>query len=180
MSTAIIGAGPAGALAATLLARRGVAVTLFEKDRFPRDKVCGECLSAVGIEVLRRHQLLEPLVHIGRSIQRGVVVTAHHRVSLPLPSPMLGISRALLDGHLLDARRRGAGVEIRQPSRVEAIDPSKAGVQLRCRDGGSAISSTESFARVLLADGRSALMGDKPKATGTIGIKNPLPQRRRR
>ncbi|MGB6055826.1 MAG: FAD-dependent monooxygenase, partial [Burkholderiaceae bacterium] len=38
---AIVGAGPAGAHLAALLARRGCAVALVDKSRFPRDKVCG-------------------------------------------------------------------------------------------------------------------------------------------
>ena len=50
----IIGAGPAGCVAAILLARHGCDVRLIEQHRFPRDKVCGECLSALGIEVLDR------------------------------------------------------------------------------------------------------------------------------
>ncbi|MEO8411175.1 MAG: FAD-dependent oxidoreductase, partial [Propionivibrio sp.] len=40
---AIIGAGPAGAAAAILLARAGWTVALIEKRAFPRRKVCGEC-----------------------------------------------------------------------------------------------------------------------------------------
>src|SRR3954471_1571162 len=55
----IIGAGPAGSAAAFLLARRGWDVTLIEQHRFPRDKVCGECLSAIGIDVLRRMGMAE-------------------------------------------------------------------------------------------------------------------------
>jgi len=50
----VIGAGPAGSTAAMLLARAGWSVTLVEQHRFPRDKVCGECLSALGIDVLTR------------------------------------------------------------------------------------------------------------------------------
>ena len=49
---AIIGAGPAGAIAAIELRRLGLDVLLIEQHRFPRDKVCGECLSSVGIDVL--------------------------------------------------------------------------------------------------------------------------------
>ena len=45
----VIGAGPAGSVAAALLARAGLDVILIEQHRFPRDKVCGECLSALGI-----------------------------------------------------------------------------------------------------------------------------------
>ena len=42
----VIGGGPAGAAIAVLAASRGVRTLLIEKDRFPRDKVCGEFLSA--------------------------------------------------------------------------------------------------------------------------------------
>ncbi|MCA1782146.1 MAG: FAD-dependent oxidoreductase [Intrasporangiaceae bacterium] len=38
----VVGAGPGGAAAAANLAARGHDVVLFEKDRFPRDKVCGD------------------------------------------------------------------------------------------------------------------------------------------
>jgi 2-polyprenyl-6-methoxyphenol hydroxylase-like FAD-dependent oxidoreductase len=41
----IIGAGPAGSVAAILLARAGWSVAIVEKSVFPRRKVCGEYLS---------------------------------------------------------------------------------------------------------------------------------------
>ena len=41
----VVGAGPAGSAAATHLARRGLHVTLLEKSRFPREKVCGDGLT---------------------------------------------------------------------------------------------------------------------------------------
>ena len=37
----VVGAGPAGCLAAYILATQGINVTLFEKTPFPRYKVCG-------------------------------------------------------------------------------------------------------------------------------------------
>src|SRR3954468_10803523 len=41
----VVGAGPAGSLAAYDLARRGLTVLLVDKATFPRWKVCGSCLS---------------------------------------------------------------------------------------------------------------------------------------
>ncbi|MGD7704685.1 geranylgeranyl reductase family protein [Microlunatus sp. Y2014] len=41
----VVGAGPAGSTAAAHLARRGLSVTLLEKSRFPREKVCGDGLT---------------------------------------------------------------------------------------------------------------------------------------
>jgi flavin-dependent dehydrogenase len=55
----VIGAGPAGSIAAILLARQGRAVVLIDKATFPRNKVCGCCLSAAALEVLDRAELTE-------------------------------------------------------------------------------------------------------------------------
>lgn len=41
----IVGGGPAGSACATILARNGIRVLLCEKERFPRDKICGECIN---------------------------------------------------------------------------------------------------------------------------------------
>ncbi len=49
----IVGAGPAGAVAAALLAHRGWQVLLLERSRWPRDKVCGGCLNAAALALLR-------------------------------------------------------------------------------------------------------------------------------
>ncbi len=48
----IMGAGPAGSTAAILLARAGWRVALVEKQRFPRRKVCGECVAASNLPLL--------------------------------------------------------------------------------------------------------------------------------
>src|ERR1700677_277618 len=48
----VIGAGPAGAVAARELARRGKTGLLVDKNSFPRTKVCGCCLNASALTVL--------------------------------------------------------------------------------------------------------------------------------
>lgn len=53
----VIGAGPAGGLAATLLARQGLRILLIERKKFPRDKVCGGCLSPDGVALLKQLSL---------------------------------------------------------------------------------------------------------------------------
>jgi 2-polyprenyl-6-methoxyphenol hydroxylase-like FAD-dependent oxidoreductase len=50
----VIGAGPAGASTAILLKRAGWRVILVEKSSYPRQKVCGECLSAASLALLDR------------------------------------------------------------------------------------------------------------------------------
>ena len=47
----VIGGGPGGSTAATMLARKGLHVLLFEKERFPRDHV-GESLLPASLPIL--------------------------------------------------------------------------------------------------------------------------------
>src|SRR6186997_1087151 len=53
----VIGGGPAGATASTLLAQRGVRVALYERDRFPRFHI-GESLIPETYWVLQRLNML--------------------------------------------------------------------------------------------------------------------------
>ena len=48
----ISGAGPAGCSAALFLARKGYRVLLFDKARFPREKICGDGVTAAATELL--------------------------------------------------------------------------------------------------------------------------------
>ena len=49
----VIGAGPAGTVAATALARSGRRTMLVERSAFPRTKVCGGCLAPAGVAAIR-------------------------------------------------------------------------------------------------------------------------------
>lgn len=50
----IAGAGPGGAIAAITLARMDIPVILVDREKFPRDKICGDALSGKVVEVLRK------------------------------------------------------------------------------------------------------------------------------
>src|SRR5262245_33483446 len=82
----IIGAGPAGTVAGIILARGGWRVTLVEQHRFPRDKVCGECLSALGIDVLAR--LGSKDVEAMRLTRFSLHAVSGESLSVNLPRPM--------------------------------------------------------------------------------------------
>ncbi len=51
---AVVGAGPAGAVAAYAAARRGFSVALIDRQTFPRDKTCGDGIGPAAVRVARR------------------------------------------------------------------------------------------------------------------------------
>ena len=50
----VVGAGPGGSAAAYHLARHGIDVTVVERTRFPREKVCGDGLTPRGVVAMGR------------------------------------------------------------------------------------------------------------------------------
>jgi geranylgeranyl reductase family protein len=81
---AIIGAGPAGSMAAINLANHGHRVVLIDKDRFPREKICGDGLIADSLQCLQRAGLYETVKAKGYQLQKwelfstsGVKVEIH-------------------------------------------------------------------------------------------------------
>jgi len=120
----IVGAGPAGAATATLLARAGRRVALVDAAHFPRQKVCGEYLSAAAWELLEETQL-------GPTRDLGVPLT---RMRLETPSGRgvgadydfePGRQPAALSRWKLDAMLVGtacaAGVELYSGFRVREV-----------------------------------------------------------
>ena len=70
----IAGAGPAGSIAAIVLARAGVRVRLVERARFPRHKLCGDTINPGAVAILTRLGLASA-VSSGRPVD-GMLVTA--------------------------------------------------------------------------------------------------------
>lgn len=57
----VVGAGPAGSAAATRLSQNGFKVLLIDKKHFPREKVCGDCLTPTALTAVKELGLLEKL-----------------------------------------------------------------------------------------------------------------------
>lgn len=167
----VVGAGPAGCILATLLARANLRVALFEQSKFPREKVCGECLSALGISVLRRHHLDAALLpHHPVSLTHCVLQPAiGESVSIRLPEPMWGLSRGRMDSELL-AQAESADVAKYQPCRVEEIIAGET-PSVRVRDLSTNAVTVLTARVVLLADGKGALARRRLPTTGELGVK---------
>jgi flavin-dependent dehydrogenase len=99
----VVGAGPAGAMSANLLARRGARVLLVDRATFPRWKVCGCCLTARAREVLQRHQLDDILLQHGAvPLERLHLACGRRHAELPL-SGWSALSRESLDTALVQS-----------------------------------------------------------------------------
>ena len=122
----VVGGGPAGATAATLIATRGHAVTLFERERFPRYHV-GESLIPETFWVLDRLGIL-PQLRGGPFVEKHSVqfVSEQGKVSEPFyfsdykeheSSRTWQVTRRDFDQLLLD-NARAKGVQVEEGVRV--------------------------------------------------------------
>lgn len=92
----VIGAGPAGAIAACHLASRHHRVLLLDRQKFPREKVCGDgllpdalrCLDAVGVG--------EEVRAAGHPVDTSVFVSPSLN-EVEIPGEYLTLKRSLLD-----------------------------------------------------------------------------------
>jgi len=111
---AIIGAGPAGSTLAALLAGRGISVALYDRDAFPRDKLCGEFLSYDALPVLEPLGVIEEIDKAGApKIERCRVVGSKRTYEFAFPHAARGVSRFYFDDLLHRvARQRGARAEV--------------------------------------------------------------------
>lgn len=99
----VAGAGPAGAMLAHRVAAEGMAVLLVDRQAFPRDKVCGGCLSARTIEELHRAGLGAIVDNLGApSLRRLRLGGCGRAADLSLPGG-IAVSRRALDAALVEA-----------------------------------------------------------------------------
>lgn len=176
--TVVVGAGPAGSMAARELARRGLRVLLVDRQEFPRFKVCGCCVGREALEELADAGLEGLVASRGgpRLRELRVAVRGHLR-RLPLGGGR-ALSRARLDTALVESARR-AGAKLCLGARAEPAAATVSHRELRLQmDGGTAALAAT---MVVAADGlgssflRAArkLDGeavDAPASSGTVGV----------
>ena len=91
----IVGAGPAGSVAATVLARAGVRVRLLDRAAFPRDKLCGDTVNPGTLAALRRLGLSTRIDDRGLRVD-GMRVTGPRGIAIEGRYPDGVFGRALL------------------------------------------------------------------------------------
>lgn len=124
----IVGGGPAGASAAVHLAASGARVLLAERERFPREKLCGEFISPECLAHFERLGVLEAMGRGGGARVSETVFYAPSGRGVSVPSAWfggqggaaLGLSRAEMDARLL-ARAREVGVHVIEDAALASL-----------------------------------------------------------
>ena len=120
----VVGAGPAGSIAALELARLGVEVLLVDKAEFPRYKVCGCCLNPRGQAILSRCGLASLPRRLGAVPTTTIRLASvgGRRADLPLAGGV-SLSRSALDSALVMAAvERGVQFLPGTLARLRAVD----------------------------------------------------------
>src|SRR5262245_38686346 len=151
----VIGAGPAGCVAATVLARAGARVRMLDRSTFPRPKLCGDTVNPGTVALLRRLHLADGLETRGLRID-GMAVTGVSgiRVEARYPRGQHGVAivRRELDWLLLqDALAAGVEFEPGTFVRRAIVDGARVtGAEIVC---GSAVRALRAPVTIA-ADGR--------------------------
>jgi menaquinone-9 beta-reductase len=153
LDVVVVGAGPAGIATAITASERGLDVVVVDGATFPRDKTCGDGLTAGALRLIE--QLGLPRAALGpstyESVDEAVLLSpSGRRVSLPMRTDgeYAGVvPRLLLDAALVDLAR-ARGVDVQEGRTVESLTPVSHGVRVTTTTG------TEYTARfVVAADG---------------------------
>ena len=159
LDVVIAGAGPAGSIAALVLARAGVKVALFDRAHFPRPKLCGDSVNPGALAVLRRLDLSH--VTEGGLLLDGMLVSGEGgvRVTGQYGGGRAGIalSREVLDQRLVEAAAQaGATVECGVVVQGPALsDDGRQTMGLRTL-GAAGVSVVQPARITIAADGRQS------------------------
>src|SRR5947209_20421610 len=110
VDVAIVGGGPAGSTCAAFCAAAGLRTLVLEREKFPREKVCGDCLNPACWPVLARLEVAEEIrngQHGGVNGVEFIAITGQKlRVELYVPDDgMISVTPSLFDHLTLNPPR---------------------------------------------------------------------------
>ncbi len=153
----IVGGGPAGGLAALLLAKAGRNVTLIEAQEELGERVCGAYLCPAGVALLQELDLCDAITSGMRSLLGMVLVAPNEKLlrtrfpqHLNIPDFGISLLRPQFDNALLAAAAQ-AGATIRMGARMQNLNRITDGWKVELANGKTIAT------RLLIgADGRKS------------------------
>jgi geranylgeranyl reductase family protein len=140
VDVAVVGAGPAGSIAALVLARGGARVALVDKAGFPRDKACGDLVGPRGVQVLDdlgvRLTGADPVGDMRVVGPTGRSVVLPCRAGRTYPGHGVALPRAELDQALRTAALEAGGVARTARAAAPLVDGGRL-VGFELSDGSS-------------------------------------------
>ena len=160
----IVGAGPAGAMAAWELAGQGASVLIVDKAAFPRDKVCGCCLNRTALGVLEQAGLGQFIARLNAPQLNLLHITDGRRTATAALPGGVALSRSAFDQALVQqAVQRGAA--FRDNTHAALLEHASACPHVALRSGSEHWTVQ---ARVLIvADGLGGHLLDQHSAFAT-------------
>jgi flavin-dependent dehydrogenase len=137
----VLGAGPAGAIAARQLALQGRQVLLVEKSSLPRAKVCGGCLGGAALDVLEDIGLGDLPARCGGVELEKMQLASGGRIAQIKIGRRIALSREAFDAALVrETMQAGAVLCTETTGSVKpSVDSNARLVELRHRDQMTAV-----------------------------------------
>jgi len=152
---AIVGGGPAGSVCAAFCAAAGLRTVLIEREKFPREKVCGDCLNPECWPILRRlgiDQRVRESSH-GTLASVAFIGLRDRCIEIDLSQgedAEIAIKRSVFDALLLD-RAHQLGADVRETSTLTSLQKTSGGWKLTIADASGCRAQV-----LVAADGRNS------------------------
>ena len=176
VETLVVGAGPAGIAAALSLVNAGRPVIVIDKAVFPRDKCCGDGLTAGALRRLEALGLRPEDVASWEWVREFTLVSPKHKQAnyrLPTVGHFSAVaSRSDLD-HALVKLARAKGIDVREDHAVTAAVQQRDGIEITAEHNGARVTFRAKY--LIAADGMWSptrkLLGTEaaPPRTGSTG-----------
>jgi geranylgeranyl reductase family protein len=175
----VIGAGPAGSTCAALCARQGMNVLLLDASRFPRDKVCGDCLNPDVWPVLDNLGVsagVRKLPHSSPGLIRfSIAEQGSVEISISRDPGEFVVRRRDFDDLLL-RNAIAAGVEFQDGTPVSSLRKHQDLWEVN-----TAVGEIRHARRVVAADGRNSAVGrhlrliSRQERKDRVGLQSHIP-----
>lgn len=151
----IVGGGPCGLMTAIILGSAGHKVTLIEKKEWPVDKVCGEGIMPLGVDILRKYKILEK---IDKNLSRkfhGITFIDNAKISADFNNDYgLVIRRTELSKALYETANAFSNIKLLPRTELMKLDYTESNVTAIVRnERANAAYTLDEFEYVVGCDG---------------------------